>query len=376
VSRLPLDATRRPGIAATPARPGRRPAGPPASPPGLDLDALRGYLDAVVVGGVVGPIRAELIEGGRSNLTYLVTDSRRALVVRRPPLAHLLPTAHDMRREYTVQRALGQAGYPVPPMLALCTDDSVIGAPFYVMEWVPGHVVRTALPAELEDTPLTRRRMSEALVTTLVRLHALDPQAVGLGELGHPEGFLGRQVRRWWQQWLASRTRELPAMDELHSRLEASVPAPSPPAIVHGDYRLDNVIFAPADPSRIAAVVDWEMSTIGDPLCDLGLLLVYWAEAEDEPAARSLHGRALTGDPGFLRRPDIIAAYRAATGRDLSALDWYVALGAYKLAVILEGIAARFRMGMTVGAGFESVGAAVPAMAVAGLEAISRWRRA
>jgi aminoglycoside phosphotransferase (APT) family kinase protein len=281
-----------------------------------------------------------------------------------------------MRREYTVQRALGQAGYPVPPMLALCTDDSVIGAPFYVMQWVAGHVVRTALPAELEDTPLTRRRMSEALVTTLVRLHALDPQAVGLGELGHPEGFLGRQVRRWWQQWLASRTRELPAMDELHSRLEASVPAPSPPAIVHGDYRLDNVIFAPADPSRIAAVVDWEMSTIGDPLCDLGLLLVYWAEAEDEPAARSLHGRALTGDPGFLRRPDIIAAYRAATGRDLSALDWYVALGAYKLAVILEGIAARFRMGMTVGAGFESVGAAVPAMAVAGLEAISRWRRA
>ncbi len=241
-------------------------------PPGLDLDALRGYLQPLV-GDLAGPLHAELIPGGRSNLTYVVSDSRRTLVIRRPPLAHVLPTAHDMRREYTVQRALGLAGFPVPPLVALCSDESVIGAPFYVMEQVAGHVVRTALPAELPDTAQTRWRMSEALVATLVRLHSLDPDAIGLEGFGRPQGFLERQVRRWWQQWLASTTRDLPAMDRLHRWLETALPAQGPAAIVHGDYRLDNVMFAPGDPSRIAAVLDWEMSTVGDPLCDLGLLL-------------------------------------------------------------------------------------------------------
>lgn len=340
-------------------------------PPGLDLDALRGYLQPLV-GGLAGPLHAELIPGGRSNLTYVVSDSRRTLVLRRPPLAHVLPTAHDMRREYTVQRALGLAGFPVPPLVALCSDESVIGAPFYVMEQVAGHVVRTALPAELPDTAQTRWRMSEALVATLVRLHSLDPDAIGLEGFGRPQGFLERQVRRWWQQWLASTTRDLPAMDRLHSWLETSLPAQGPAAIVHGDYRLDNVMFAPGDPSRIAAVLDWEMSTVGDPLCDLGLLLVYWAESEDEPAARGLHGRSVTCQPGFFRRSDLVGAYQAGTARDLSSLEWYVAFGTYKLAIIMEGIAARFLMGMTVGEGFDAVGPLVPAVVERGLASIAQ----
>jgi aminoglycoside phosphotransferase (APT) family kinase protein len=356
-----------------PARPEAGRGGAGTAPPGLDLDALARYLDPIV-GGLAGPLHAEVIPGGRSNLTYMVDDGHRELVVRRPPLAHVLPTAHDMRREYTVQRALGAAGFPVPPLISLCTDESVLGAPFYVMERVAGHIVRTALPAELPDTAETRRRMSRSLVDALVRLHSLDAELIGLRDFGHPQGFLERQVRRWWQQWTASKTRELPAMDDLHRGLETTVPAQAPAAIVHGDYRLDNVMFAPGDPSRIAAVLDWEMSTLGDPLCDLGLMLVYWAESEDEPAARSLHGRTVTAEAGFFRRAEVVDAYREASGRDLSSLDWYVALGAYKLAIIMEGIAARHLMGMTVGEGFEGVGATVPAMVERGLDSLGRRR--
>ncbi|MBV8195427.1 MAG: phosphotransferase family protein [Candidatus Dormibacteraeota bacterium] len=329
------------------------------SPPGLDLDALARHL-APIVGAFAGPLQGEVIAGGRSNLTYVVTDGNRRWVVRRPPLAHVLPTAHDMRREYTMQSALATTDIPVAQLVTLCDDESVLGAQFYVMEFVDGHVVRNELPKAFQDSPATRQAMSQTLVDTLVRLHALDPNAIGLGDFGHPEGFLGRQVQRWWQQWEASKTRPLPAMDELHARLERTVPQQSPSGIVHGDYRLDNVMFAPRDPSRIVAVVDWEMSTIGDPLCDLGLLLVYWADNEEEAAARTLHGRAITCEDGFLRRDEIVDRYRRATTRDLASLDWYIALGAYKLAIIAEGITARFLMGMTVGEGFEQVGTMVP----------------
>ena len=259
-----------------------------------------------------------------------------------------------------MMHALAETPIPVPRILAYCADDAVIGAPFYVMEYVDGHVVRDRVPAALGDTPATRRGMSVALIDTLVELHALDPDEIGLGDFGHPAGFLSRQVRRWWQQWEASKTRELPAMDELHRRLEGTVPAQSAPGIVHGDYRLDNVMYAPSDPERIVAVLDWEMSTIGDPLCDLGLLLVYWADTTEDASARALHGNSLTVEDGFLKRRELITAYSAGSARDLSSLDWYVALGAYKLAIIAEGITARFLMGMTVGEGFDTVGATVP----------------
>jgi aminoglycoside phosphotransferase (APT) family kinase protein len=341
------------------------------SPPGLDLDALERYLGPHV-GGLAGPLHAEVIPGGRSNLTYIVDDGARRFVVRRPPLAHVLPTAHDMAREYRVLAALQDTGIPVPHVIALCEDESVIGARFYVMEWIDGHVVRSALPAEFPDTRETRRAMSSALVDTLLQLHRIDPNGVGLADFGHPEGFLERQVRRWWQQWEASKTRELPSIVELRRRLVETVPVQSAPGIVHGDYRLDNVMYAPADPARIVAVIDWEMCTIGDPLCDVGLLCVYWADDESEAAARTLHGRAITVEDGFSKRADLLRDYAAGTQRDMSALDWYIALGAYKLAIIAEGITARFLMGMTVGEGFETMGKMVPAIVESGLASLAR----
>ena len=341
------------------------------SPPGLDLDSLARYLTPRV-GGPVGSLRAEVIPGGRSNLTYIVDDGVRRFVVRRPPLAHVLPTAHDMAREYRVLAALQDTGIPVPHVIALCEDESVIGAPFYVMEWIDGHVVRDALPAGFPDTRETRQAMSSALVSTLLHLHAIDPDAIGLAGFGHPEGFLGRQVRRWWQQWEASKTRELPCIEELHRRLDETVPVQSAPGIVHGDYRLDNVMYAPTDPGRIVAVIDWEMCTIGDPLCDVGLLCVYWSDDETEAAGRALHGMPVTVQDGFYKRADILRDYAAGTQRDMSALEWYIALGAYKLAIIAEGITARFLMGMTVGEGFERMGEMVPAIVEGGLDALDR----
>jgi aminoglycoside phosphotransferase (APT) family kinase protein len=341
------------------------------SPPGLDLEALAAYLGPRV-GGLAGALRGEVIPGGRSNLTYIVDDGERRFVVRRPPLAHVLPTAHDMAREYRVLASLQGTGIPVPEVIALCEDDSVIGARFYVMEWIDGHVVRDALPGAFPDTPETRRAMSTALIDTLLQLHAIDPNAVGLSDFGHPDGFLARQVRRWWQQWEASKTRELPTIETLRRRLDETVPTPSAPGIVHGDYRLDNVMYAPADPSRIVAVIDWEMCTIGDPLCDVGLLCVYWADDESEAAARTLHGRAITVENGFAKRADLLRHYAAGTQRDLTSLDWYIALGAYKLAIIAEGITARFLMGMTVGEGFETMGEMVPAIVESGLVALDK----
>jgi aminoglycoside phosphotransferase (APT) family kinase protein len=341
------------------------------SPPGLDLDSLARYL-APRVGGISGTLRGEVIPGGRSNLTYIVDDGAGRYVVRRPPLAHVLPTAHDMAREYRVLAALQDTGIPVPHVIALCEDPAVIGAPFYVMEWIDGHVVRDALPVQFPDSRETRQSMSSALVSTLLQLHAIDPNAVGLADFGHPDGFLERQVRRWWQQWEASKTRELPSIEELRRRLDETRPVQSAPGIVHGDYRLDNVMYAPADPARIVAVIDWEMCTVGDPLCDVGLLCVYWADDDSEAAARALHGRPVTVQDGFYKRADLLRDYAAGTERDISALEWYIALGAYKLAIIAEGITARFLMGMTVGEGFETMGQMVPAIVEGGLDALAR----
>jgi aminoglycoside phosphotransferase (APT) family kinase protein len=341
------------------------------SPPGLDLDAIRRFLDPHV-GGLTDGLSAEVIKGGRSNLTYVVRDGERRWVVRRPPLAHVLPTAHDMAREWRVISALQKTDIPVPGAVAFCADESVVGAPFYVMEYIDGHVVRDRLPRDFPRNATTRADMSAALVDTLVRLHAIDPEEVGLGDFGRPEGFLERQVRRWWQQWEASKTRELPAIEELHRRLEASIPEQSAAGIVHGDYRLDNVVFAPDDPSRVVAILDWEMSTVGDPLCDLGLLIVYWPDTADDPAVTALHAGGLCLDDGFYSRATIIHEYQVDSRRDLRSLEWYIALGYYKLAIIAEGIAMRHQMGMTVGDGFETMGQMVPPIVEGALERARR----
>ncbi len=337
------------------------------APPGVDLDRLRPWFAAHIEGAGDAPLHASLISGGRSNLTYAIGDGTREWVLRRPPLGHVLPTAHDMKREYTVLAALRDTDVPVPRTLAFCGDESVNDAPFYVMEKVEGDILRT--PAELAAlSPDDARSCSEVLIDVLVAIHAVDYHAVGLDEFGHPDGYLERQVRRWGEQWERSKSREIPAIEELARRLRAALPESPPPTIVHGDYRLDNTMLAPGDPSRIVAVLDWEMATLGDPLSDMGLFLVYWGRDQGNLAGSS----AIDTDAGFLPRDQIVQHYADRSGRDVSQLDFYEMLAAYKLAIILAGIEARYRMGKTVGEGFDHIGNMVESIANAALESGAR----
>jgi aminoglycoside phosphotransferase (APT) family kinase protein len=337
------------------------------TPAGVDLDRLRPWFARHVDGAGDAPLHATLVAGGRSNLTYFVSDGTHEWVVRRPPLGHVLPTAHDMGREYRVLSALAPTPVPVPRPLAFCDDLEVNDAPFYVMEKVDGVILRT--PSDLATLSADEaRRCSEALVDVLVDIHAVDYEAVGLGDFGRPAGYLERQVRRWGEQWERSKTRELPAIDELARRLRAALPESPPPTIVHGDYRLDNTMLDPSDPGRIVAVLDWEMATLGDPLADLGLFLVYWARDDNELQGV---GAAIDTSAGFLTRTEIVDRYASRSGRDVSALDFYEVLAAYKLAIILEGIHARFLMGKTLGEGFDHIGGLVQALAQRALDQAS-----
>ncbi|MFD9890203.1 phosphotransferase family protein [Amycolatopsis sp. NPDC059027] len=321
-------------------------------PPGLDLGALRAHLDEHRPGLVTGELGADVVAGGRSNLTYVVSDGRSRWVVRRPPLGHVLPTAHDMAREFRVISGLHGTAVPVPETVLLCEDPDVLGARFYVMEFVEGTPYRSE--AELTALgPERTRKIADALVDTLVDLHAVDPEPVGLGDFGRPEGFLERQLRRWKKQLDGSRSRDLEGFDLLHDRLAASLPASGKPSIIHGDYRLDNVLVDGED--RITAVLDWEMSTLGDPLTDLALLVAY---AERDKASARFVSTA-SAAPGYPTSDEVVARYAERSGRDVSALNWYVGFAFFKLAVILEGIYFRFSQGKTVGAGFENVGGAV-----------------
>jgi aminoglycoside phosphotransferase (APT) family kinase protein len=335
------------------------------SPAGLDLVRLRAYLDSEAPGLVGGELTGEVIAGGRSNLTYRISDGARDWVVRRPPLGHVLATAHDMGREYRVLSALAGTDVPVPGTVLLCTDPEVVGAPFYVMERVEGTVYRSPeLTAGLG--PERARRISEELIDTLAALHGTDPASVGLGDFGHPEGFLHRQVRRWRIQLDASRSRPLDGIDELAGRLAAAVPESGPATIVHGDYRLDNAIVA-ADGS-LAAVLDWEMATLGDPLTDLGLFSVYWTGAGPMPGNPITKG--VRPEYGFPDAPVLLARYASLTGADLSGLGWYTAFGYFKLAVIVEGVHYRYTQGQTVGEGFEEIGAMTGPLVKQGLATI------
>jgi aminoglycoside phosphotransferase (APT) family kinase protein len=322
--------------------------------PGLDLERFAEWFE-------VTDIQATLIAGGKSNLTYVIGDGSREWIVRRPPLGHVLATAHDMAREYRVMSALQNTDVPVPKTYALCEDDSVIGATFYVMERCAGTPYRTA--AELSALgPARTREISERLVDTLASLHRVDPAAVGLADFGRPEGFLRRQVIRWKKQLDASYSRDLPAAAELYSRLGASVPDESAAGIVHGDFRLDNVLV---DDGLPTAVLDWEMATLGDPLTDLSLMLTYHRLASDGLTTVSLA-------PGFLSEDEIIARYAAASDRDLSDFGFYLGLAAFKLATILEGIHYRYLNGQTVGEGFDNIGDSIEPLLAAGLDALKK----
>jgi aminoglycoside phosphotransferase (APT) family kinase protein len=306
-----------------------------------------------------------LIAGGRSNLTYRLdfpapSDPAR-LVLRRPPLGHVLPTAHDMSREYRLISALHGTSIPVAAPVAFCSDTEIIGAPFYVMEYVDGLVIRSKEDAAA-ITPEQARLASERLAEMLAAIHQLDTAAAGLGDFGRPDGYLRRQLTRWQRQWELSATREVPGYAELVARLEAGLPEAGEGTLVHGDFRLDNVLLAVGAEPRIAAVVDWEMATLGDPLADLALTLVYWADPEDTEWASLGVGATATFGPGFLTRAEFAASYAARTGRDLSGIGYYMAFGCFKLAVVLEGINARFLQHKTVGEGFDREGKAVPVL--------------
>jgi aminoglycoside phosphotransferase (APT) family kinase protein len=288
------------------------------------------------------PLSFERIAGGLSNLTYLVVDADgKRWALRRPPLGKRLGSAHDMAREHRVLAALQPTTVPVPPLVGLCEDEAVTGAPFYVMEFVEGPILRGLAEAEASfPDEGERRAIGERVADTLAQIHAVDPDAVGLGDLGRKEDYVARQLRRWQGQWEKSKTRELPAVDRVHERLAARIPAQGPATLVHGDYRLDNMILTTG--GEVAAVVDWELCTLGDPLADVGTLMAYWPERGEKGIAL---GAPANLAAGFPTRDELIARYAEASGRDVSELDFFLALGYWKLAIILEGVYARYAAG-------------------------------
>ena len=336
---------------------------------GLDRERLEAWFRETIR-DAAPPLSYERITGGRSNLTFRVSDSDGGRwILRRPPLGARLGSAHDMGREHRILTGLADTDVPTPRPVAMCTDESVTGAEFYVMELVDGLVLRDEDEVEAAFEVPDRRKIADALVDTLADLHAVDPDAAGLGELGRRDGYAERQLKRWMRQWEASKTRELEAMDETHRLLSERVPPQHSTALVHGDYRLDNVILTPR--GEIAAVLDWELCTLGDPLADLGQLLVYWAEDTDEVVPLT---RAPTLAPGFPKRDEIVERYAARSGRDVAQLHFFIALAYWKLAAILEGVFARYSAGQygETSDEFRSFGKIVEQLADAALSAARR----
>jgi aminoglycoside phosphotransferase (APT) family kinase protein len=334
--------------------------------PGLNLLALTQWLDTTSPGLRVGSLQASMIAGGKSNLTYRVWDEQSHWALRRPPLGHVLPTAHDMGREFRVISGLAPMGIPVPPPVLFCADATVLGAQFYLMGFVDGAVIDTAAAVAAIPGQATAG-LGWALIDSLLELHNVDPGAAGLADFGRPEGFMQRQLKRWDAQWQASVTEPSDTEAAVVRELSRAVPAAGPPAIVHGDYRLSNVIFAHSL-DRVAAIVDWEMATLGDPLADVGLLYVYHHLAQTSDVIMPI----MTPETGFPGPDDLVARYADASERDLSSLPWYIAFGYFKLAVIAQGIAARHLQGQTVGAGFEDMGSLVPGLLDTALRLLTR----
>jgi aminoglycoside phosphotransferase (APT) family kinase protein len=331
------------------------------------------------VEGITAPVSFELIAGGRSNLTFSMTDAAgRRLVLRRPPMSHVLSTAHDMGREYRIISALQDTPVPVPSALAFCDDEAVNERPFYVMNFVDGYILRSAAQTEATLDEATRRAAGEDLVDVLVALHQVDVDAVGLGTLARRDGYIERQLRRWHGQFQQSQQQEqevgihrpLPLVEEVHRLLAEQIPAQHGTAIVHGDYRLDNTVLS-AD-GHVNAVLDWELCTLGDPLADLGTLMMYWAQSPASQDALPANPGAATARPvtpqlaatalpGFLSRAQLAELYAARSGRDLSAIGFYVAFAHWKLACIMEGVYVRYAT-RAMGSGrddAEALGAAV-----------------
>jgi aminoglycoside phosphotransferase (APT) family kinase protein len=314
---------------------------------GIDARRVTEWFEANVE-GTKPPLHFELVAGGRSNLTYRVTDSAgNAWALRRPPVSHVLPTAHDMAREHKVMSSLGPTDVPVPRTVGLCEDLDVNGAPFYVMEFVDGLILRDAQGVEQSLGKPQRHVAGESMADTLAKLHAVDVDAVGLGDFARRDGYIARQLKRWMSQYESSPVEGFDSarvVRAAHDRLAAAIPEQLGVSIVHGDYRLDNVVIGPD--GHVRAVLDWEICTLGDPLADVGLLMVYWVEAGERAV---IQGVTPTAVAGFPNRAEMRQRYAAASGRDLSSLDFYVAFGYWKLACILQGVYHRYMGGAAAG---------------------------
>jgi aminoglycoside phosphotransferase (APT) family kinase protein len=313
-------------------------------PPLLVLEPLAGFLDAHGLGD--GEIHAQPIGEGHSNVTYLIVRDGTEMVLRRPPRPPLPPSAHDVLREARLLRALAGTPARVPEVLAVCDDSETIGAPFYVMERIEGEPIVFSVPPPL-DTPDQRRRIGDQLIDALVEIHGVDWRAAGLEGFGKPTGYLERQLRRFKGLWDLNKTREIAAVESVGSWLAEHLPASGPATIVHGDYRLGNTMFAPGAPARLAAVLDWEMATIGDPLADLGYLCMMWTEAGDPQVGLREHLGSVTRAEGFPTREEMIAKYEQLSGRSMSDIRWYTTLALWKSAVFMEGNYKRALAGTT-----------------------------
>lgn len=334
----------------------------------LDSALLSAYLRAHLP-DLAGHLEIEQFPAGFSNLTYLVRVNGRELVLRRPPFGAKIKTAHDMAREHFILSRLHPVYAKVPRPLLFCADETVLGVPFYLMERVNGLILRAHRPAGLELSPPLMRRLSESFIQTLVEIHAVDYRAAGLSELGRTDGYVLRQIEGWTKRYYAARTDDMPEVERLARWLAEHAPADSGRVLIHNDYKYDNVMFAPADPAQVVAVLDWEMATIGDPLMDFGTTLGYWVDADDPPEWQRL-GFGLTALPGSFNRRQLVNRYARLSGRDVGAVVFYYAYGLLKIAVIVQQIFYRYRQGLTQDARFADLGHLIRACGQMAMRAI------
>jgi aminoglycoside phosphotransferase (APT) family kinase protein len=342
----------------------------------LDWSKLTAFLRAHDVPGAELPLQVKQFRGGHSNLTYLLRfGDRQEWVVRRPPFGPLPPGGHDMAREYRVLSRLWEGFQQAPRAILFCDDPAIIGAPFFVMERRSGFVIpnRRPLPPGITTTPETFRRMSEGFADALADLHSVDYEQLGLGGLGRPDGFVRRQITGWMDRWEKAKTTEVPLMNRLGAWFLEHIPQPQKPVLLHNDFYLHNVMFAPDNSGRVVGVFDWEMSTLGDPMVDLGIALNYWRDPSDAPDLIELsEGYAHTARPGFLSRDELVERYARRTGRDVSRIDFYRALALWKTSTVVQQIYVRFVRGQTTDPRFESMGKQPPVLARTAAEVVAK----
>jgi aminoglycoside phosphotransferase (APT) family kinase protein len=331
----------------------------------LNLESLDAYLRAHFP-DERGPLDVKQFPSGHSNLTYSVRFGSRECVLRRPPFGSKVKSAHDMGREFRVLSKLHTVYSQAPEVLLYCDDETVLGAPFYLMKPIHGVILRRNPPSSLDFIAEIARRLSESFVDNLARLHSLDYQSIGLGDLGKPEGYLERQVRGWTERYYGSRTHEFPEVERIVSWMKEHMPSTSGAALVHNDYKYDNLVLDPSDITKIIGVLDWEMCTIGDPLTDLGTALAYWIDADDpEPLQKIRWGP--TTHPGSMTRAQLVERYAQETGRNVSHMDFYVVFARFKVSVIVQQIYYRYHQGLTKDERFAAMPAVVESLLRASL---------